>query len=126
MCGGNLFASVFRRGGTFRQWAGNPYGSGCVFSLATGDVVADGLSMPHSPRSVDGLLSFASHMGPPSHEFCQWHGTTPVASYGTTLRVHLCRPKTHSAGPPMPDAEEAPWHSGRSRWFRSKRCSDAG
>jgi hypothetical protein len=52
---GELFASVFRRGGTFRQWAENPYGSGCVFSLATGGVVADGLSMPHSPRFIDGL-----------------------------------------------------------------------
>ena len=52
---GELFASAFRRGGTFRQWAENPYGSGCVFSLATGGVVADGLSMPHSPRLVDGL-----------------------------------------------------------------------
>ena len=52
---GELFASAFRRGGTFRQWAENPYGSGCVFSLTTGGVVADGLSMPHSPRLVDGL-----------------------------------------------------------------------
>ena len=86
--------------------------------------------LPHSRSEAldedSARLSFASHMGPPSHEFCQWHGTTPVASYGTTLRVHLCRPKTHSAGPLTPDAEEAPWHSGRSRWFKSKRCSDAG
>ncbi len=52
---GELFASAFRRGGTFRQWAENPYGSGCVFSLATGGVVGDGLSMPHSPRFLDGL-----------------------------------------------------------------------
>ncbi len=46
--------------------------------------------------------SFASHMGPASRWFCQWHGTTPVASYGTTLRVHRRRPKRHSAGPPKP------------------------
>ena len=48
--GGELFASAFHRGGTFRQWAGELYDSGFVFSLATGAVVADGLSTPHSPR----------------------------------------------------------------------------
>ena len=30
------------------------------------------------------LVSLASHMGPGSCWFCQWHGTTRVASYGTT------------------------------------------
>lgn len=52
---GELFASAFHRGGTFRQWSRNADGSGFVFSLASGAVVADGLSMPHSPRFVDGL-----------------------------------------------------------------------
>jgi Domain of unknown function (DUF4915) len=52
---GELFASAFRRGGTFRQWSENADGSGFVFSLASGAVVADGLSKPHSPRFVDGL-----------------------------------------------------------------------
>lgn len=51
---GEMFASVFRRGGRFGQWSKNPSGSGCVFSLATGAVVADGLSMPHTPRFIDG------------------------------------------------------------------------
>src|SRR5208283_5998895 len=47
-------------------------------------------------------LSFASEKGPPSRWFCQWHGTTPVASHGTTLSIHQHRPKTDSAGPPKP------------------------
>jgi len=47
-------------------------------------------------------MSFASDMGPLTGWFCQSHGTTPVASYGTTLRIHQCRPKRHSAGPPTP------------------------
>jgi hypothetical protein len=50
---GELFASVFRRGGRFGQWSENPLGSGCVFSLTTGTIVADGLSMPHTPRFID-------------------------------------------------------------------------
>jgi hypothetical protein len=50
---GELFASVFRRGGRFGQWSENPLGSGCVFSLTTGAIVADGLSMPHTPRFID-------------------------------------------------------------------------
>ena len=52
---GELFASAFHRGGTFRQWSENAEGSGFVFSLTSGAVVADGLSKPHSPRFVDGL-----------------------------------------------------------------------
>ena len=52
---GELFASAFHRGGTFRQWSGNEARSGFVFSLASGTIVADGLTMPHSPRLVDGL-----------------------------------------------------------------------
>jgi len=32
-------------------------------------------------------VSFASDMGPLTGWFCQSYGTTPVASYGTTLRV---------------------------------------
>ncbi|MGH3629673.1 MAG: ISL3 family transposase [Sciscionella sp.] len=54
------------------------------------------------PRVRERSLSFASRMGPADEQFCQRHGTTPVASYGTTLRVHHRRPKSHSAGPPMP------------------------
>ena len=38
-------------------------------------------------------LSFASDMGPPSCRLCQRHGTTPVASHGTTLSIHHPRPK---------------------------------
>ncbi len=52
---GDLFASAFHRGGGFGEWSDNRFGSGCVFSLTTGAVVADGLSMPHSPRFCDGL-----------------------------------------------------------------------
>ncbi len=49
-----------------------------------------------SPRPA--ILSFASRMGPGSRWFCQWDGTTPVASHGTTLRVHQRRPESYSAG----------------------------
>jgi transposase len=52
-------------------------------------------------------LSFASDMGPARRWFCQWHGTTLVASHGTTLRVHQRRPNIGSAWSPTRDAEEA-------------------
>ena len=63
-------------------------------------ISTDSLGIPASPTG--GLLSFASEKGPPSRWFCQWHGTTPVASHGTTLSIHQHRPKTDSAGPAMP------------------------
>jgi uncharacterized protein DUF4915 len=53
--GGEIFASAFHRGGAFRQWSGNAEGKGFVFSLASGAIVANGLTMPHSPRFVEGL-----------------------------------------------------------------------
>ena len=53
-------------------------------------------------RSSRMRVSLASHMGPGRSEFCQRHGTTSVASYGTTLTIHRRRPKRHSAGPPKP------------------------
>ena len=43
--------------------------------------------------SVTSDLSFASDMGPPSRQFCQRHGTTRVASHGTTLTIHHLRPR---------------------------------
>ncbi|MGH9092219.1 MAG: hypothetical protein ACRDZR_12715, partial [Acidimicrobiales bacterium] len=40
-------------------------------------------------------VSLASHMGPGSRRLCQRHGTTTVASYGTTLTIHRRRPERH-------------------------------
>jgi PBP superfamily domain len=68
-------------------------------------------------------LSFASCMGPGSRWFCQWDGTTPVASYGTTVRVPQRRPVSHSAG----SLTRRPnWRSGRFRWSRSERRCGGG
>ncbi len=51
-----IFASAFCNGRRHRGWIDCHAGSGIVFSLATGEVVATGLDMPHSPLFIDGVL----------------------------------------------------------------------
>ncbi len=41
---------------TARGWRDGRAGSGCVIDVASGEVVASGLAMPHSPRLHDGRL----------------------------------------------------------------------
>ena len=52
---GEIFATAFHRGGTFRQWSRDLIGQGLLFSLKTGAVVVDALSAPHSPLFAEGL-----------------------------------------------------------------------
>jgi acetolactate synthase-1/2/3 large subunit len=52
---GELYVSAFGRFGTHREWERyKDEPTGMVFRLATGEDVLHGLSMPHTPRLVDG------------------------------------------------------------------------
>jgi acetolactate synthase-1/2/3 large subunit len=52
---GELYVSAFGRFRTHREWEGyKDEPTGVVFRLATGEDILHGLSMPHSPRLVDG------------------------------------------------------------------------
>jgi acetolactate synthase-1/2/3 large subunit len=53
---GEIFASAFCDGRRHRGWIDCHTGSGIVFSLATGEVVATELDMPHSPLFIDDML----------------------------------------------------------------------
>jgi hypothetical protein len=53
---GELFASAFCRGRTYREWNAREAGAGIVFSLKTGRIVGANLDAPHSPMFVDGAL----------------------------------------------------------------------
>ena len=50
------FATAFGTGNTPGAWRETLLDSGVVYDVTTGEVVADGLGMPHSPRVFDGQL----------------------------------------------------------------------
>jgi hypothetical protein len=71
-------------------------------------------------------MSFATSMGPPEGGFCQGHGTTLFASYGTTCGCHVrvgraCYPRPRSI-----ELEVAGWHSGRFPWKWYERRYGSG
>jgi hypothetical protein len=54
-CAGELYASAFGEFATFKQWRGKrAVGRGRVWNIATGEIVLEGLTHPHTPRCVDG------------------------------------------------------------------------
>lgn len=50
------YATVFSRTNSPQGWRQHKIDGGCILDIPTGEVVAHGLSMPHSPRIYDGKL----------------------------------------------------------------------
>jgi uncharacterized protein (TIGR03032 family) len=50
------YVTVAAQTDTERGWRDQRVGGGCVIDIASGEVVATGLTMPHSPRLHDGRL----------------------------------------------------------------------
>jgi uncharacterized protein (TIGR03032 family) len=50
------YVTVFSQTNSPQGWRSHKINGGCVLDLPTGEVVAQGFSMPHSPRFYDGLL----------------------------------------------------------------------
>lgn len=52
------FVTALGRTDTPRGWQENRYAGGVLVDVASGEVLLDGLAMPHSPRIIDGDLYF--------------------------------------------------------------------
>lgn len=50
------YATAFNRGNSYQSWRKDITRSGVVFDVETGEVVVEGLAMPHSPRIFNGEL----------------------------------------------------------------------
>ena len=50
------YATAFSKGNTFQSWRNEVTTGGVVYNVQTNECIADGLSMPHSPRVFNGEL----------------------------------------------------------------------